>query len=283
MLASIRICFAILGRLAPSLAGRLAAKLFARPRRYERPRRERDLIARGTPLLIMGGLHATEWGEGPAVLLVHGWEGRGAQLGALVDPLVAAGYRVVALDGPAHGDSPGSTTSAPEFVDALRATRDAAGRFAAIVGHSFGGFTSLLAIAHGLDAGRLVTIGAPSSVPEVLREFQRLVRLPDRALPAMVRALERRVGAPMASFDVASFAPRVRVPVLVVHDVDDAEVPFADATRLAELLGARLVRTEGLGHRRILYAPDVVSTIVEFIEAGRPVPPAHVPHLERQT
>ena len=55
------------------------------------------------------------WGAGPSVLLVHGWEGRGAQLGALVDPLVAAGYRVVALDGPAHGDSPGrlSTLALP--------------------------------------------------------------------------------------------------------------------------------------------------------------------------
>ena len=283
MLASIRISFAILGRFAPPLAGRLAARLFARPRRHARPQRERDLIARGTPLTLPGGLRATEWGDGPVVLLVHGWEGRGAQLGALVDPLVAVGYRVVALDGPAHGDSPGRSTSAPEFVEALRATRDAVGPIAAIVGHSFGGFTSLLAIAHGLDAGRLVTIGAPSSVPEVLRDFQRLVHLPDRAVPAMVRALERRVGAPMASFDVASFAPRVRAPVLVVHDVGDEEVPYADATRLVELLGARLLRTEGVGHRRILYAPDVVSAIVEFIEAGKPVPPAHLPQMERQS
>jgi pimeloyl-ACP methyl ester carboxylesterase len=283
MLAYFRICFAILGRLAPSLAGRLAAKLFARPRRHERPQRERDLIARGTPLPLPGGLHATRWGDGPIVLLVHGWEGRGAQLGALVDPLVAAGYRVVALDGPAHGDSPGRSTSAPEFVDAFRRTRETVGPFAAIVGHSFGGFNSRLAIAPGRDAGRLVTIGAPSSVPEVLRQFQRLVGLPERAFPAMVRALEQRVGAPMASFDVASFAPLVHVPVLVVHDVDDAEVPFADATRFADLLGAHLVSTQGLGHRRILYAPDVVSTIVEFIEAGRGAPSERLPELERQS
>jgi pimeloyl-ACP methyl ester carboxylesterase len=283
MLALFRICFAVLGRLAPSIAGRLAAKLFARPRRHRRPQRERDLIARGTPLFLPGGLRATAWGAGPVVLLVHGWEGRGAQLGALVDPLVAAGYRVVALDGPAHGDSSGRSTSAPEFVEALRRTRDVVGPYAAIVGHSFGGFTSLLAVAHGLDAARLVTIGSPSSVPQVLRDFQRLVGLPERAFPAMVRALERRVSAPMSSFDVASFAPRVRVPVLVVHDVEDEEVPYADATRLGDLLGARLLRTQGLGHRRILFAPEVVSAIVEFIEAGRPAPSAHVPELERQS
>jgi hypothetical protein len=68
-----------------------------------------------------------------------------------------------------------------------------------------------------------------------------------------------------------------------VHDVEDEEVPYADATRLGDLLGARVLRTQGLGHRRILFAPEVVSAIVEFIEAGRPAPSAHVPELERQS
>jgi pimeloyl-ACP methyl ester carboxylesterase len=216
------------------------------------------------------------------VLLVHGWEGRGAQLGAFVDPLVAAGYRVVALDGPAHGDSPGATTTGPEFAQALVATRDAVGALAAIVGHSFGGFTSLLAVSRGLPTARIVTIGTPASVPEVLRDFLRLIRLPDRALPSMVAALEARVGAPMASFEVEAFAPTVHVPVLVVHDTDDREVPYDDGRRLAEVFGARLLTTNGLGHRRSLFAPDVVTAVVEFIEQGRQVGAIHDSAMEQR-
>jgi len=282
MLASIRLFFAIVGRVSPALAGRLAAMLFARPRRHARPGRERELIGRGTRVPLSDGLHATAWGAGPTVLLVHGWEGRGAQLGAFVDPLVAAGYRVVALDGPAHGDSPGRTTTGPEFAQALLATRDAVGALAAIVGHSFGGFTSLLAVSRGLPTARIVTIGSPASVPEVLRDFLRLVQLPDRALPSMIAALERRVRAPMASFEVEAFAPHINVPVLVVHDTDDREVPYADGQRLAQVFGAPLLTTNGLGHRRILFAPDIVAAVVEFIEEGRRVGATHDSAMERQ-
>lgn len=279
MLAPIRLVFALVGTLSPALAGRLAATLFARPRRHARPERERELIERGNQVGLPGGLHATAWGAGAAVLLVHGWEGRGAQLGAMVDPLVAAGYRVVALDGPAHGDSPGSTTTGPEFADAMVAARDAVGPLAAIVAHSFGGFASLLAISRGLRAERLVTIAAPSSVPEILDDFVRLVGLSPRAQSSMVRALEQRVGAGMESFDITAFAGAVRVPVLVAHDTDDREVSYAHAVRLADALGARLLTTSGLGHRRVLFAPEVVSAVVEFVVEGRK--PTPVPAAER--
>lgn len=282
MLDAYRMFFAVLGRLSPALAGRLAAKLFARPRRHPRPARETELIARGSRVALPDGLHATAWGAGPTVLLVHGWEGRGAQLGAFVDPLVAAGYRAVALDGPAHGDSAGVTTTGPEFARAIVATRDVVGPLAAIVGHSFGGFTSLLAVSRGLPAARIVTIGTPASVPEVLRDFLRLIRLPDRALPSMIAALEVRVGAPMASFEVEAFAPNVHVPVLVVHDTDDREVSYADGPRLAEVFGARLLTTNGLGHRRILFAPEVVAAVVEFIEEGRQVGATHGLAMEQR-
>lgn len=280
MLASIRLFFAVLGRISPTLAGRLAAKLFVRPRHHRRPDRERTLIARGTPVPLPDGLSATAWGAGPVVLLVHGWEGRGAQLGAFVDPLVAAGYRVVALDGPAHGDSTGTTVTGPEFARALGTAREAIGPLAAIVAHSFGGFTTLLAASRGLSADRLVVIGAPSSVPEVLREFQELIALPPRAMPAMVRALERMGGEPMEHFDVSTFVGRLDAQLLIVHDTDDLEVPYVNGTRLSDLFGAPLLTTSGFGHRRILFAPDVVAAVVEFVETGRSLAPRSDPAME---
>jgi len=116
-----------------------------------------------------------------------------------------------------------------------------------------------------LAVDRIVVIGAPSSGPDVLREFRELIALPPRAMTPMVRALEQRGGAPMESFDVETFVGRIDASLLVVHDTDDAEVPYVNGMRLSELFDAPLMTTSGLGHRRILFAPDVVTAVVEFV------------------
>ncbi len=117
----LRGALALGGRVAPGPAARVAEQLFSRPRRHPKRPWELALAERAEPLVLAGGLRALAWGEGPVVLLVHGWSGRGTQLAAFVEPLVAAGHRVLALDGSAHGDSPGRLTNLPAFADALRA------------------------------------------------------------------------------------------------------------------------------------------------------------------
>lgn len=53
----------------------------------------------------VGGAPVTTyaWGEGPAVLLVHGWSSHTGCMAGFVDPLLERGFRVVAFDAPAHG------------------------------------------------------------------------------------------------------------------------------------------------------------------------------------
>ncbi|HEX8728518.1 MAG TPA: hypothetical protein VF739_07855, partial [Ktedonobacterales bacterium] len=90
---------------------RAALQMFMTPRRLAPRDWEAALLRRGTPLTFANGLVARSFGAGPRVLLVHGWEGRGMNLGMFIAPLTAAGYQVLALDGPAHGESPGEQTN----------------------------------------------------------------------------------------------------------------------------------------------------------------------------
>ncbi|MCA9588917.1 MAG: alpha/beta hydrolase [Myxococcales bacterium] len=59
----------------------------------------RDVTARGVRIRLV------EAGEGPAIVLVHGFLGRHADWSSVMGPLAAEGYRVVAPDLPGFGDS----------------------------------------------------------------------------------------------------------------------------------------------------------------------------------
>ena len=260
--------FALGGTLAPSATAKVALKLFTRPGRLEAPPREVEQAARGTPLHFHSGLSATSFGppDGKPVLLLHGWAGRGLQLGSFVDPLVEAGYRVIALDGPAHGASPGNETNPVQFANALLEVGRELGPLAAIVGHSFGGAVSVLAMQRGLRVDKLVMIASPTDLGAVLRRFSEELGLPQRGTQRLLELVAARVGAPPDAGNLVAIAPAMKAPLLVIHDPADAEVPFSDAQKLvAAWPGAKLWEARGLGHRRLLRAPETVSRVVDFV------------------
>ena len=92
-----------------------AVDRFLTPRTSPAKPRDQELLQQGTALSLACGLAATAWGKGPTVLLAHGWESRGTHWGAFVPPLVEAGFRAVAVDAPAHGDSPGRRANVLQY------------------------------------------------------------------------------------------------------------------------------------------------------------------------
>ncbi|HEV8325139.1 MAG TPA: alpha/beta fold hydrolase [Myxococcota bacterium] len=271
-LATLRRTLALATWLSPALAASWAARLFLTPRRFPRPERERALLATGEPLpREPGGVAAWQWGRGPTVLLVHGWEGRGAQLGAFVDPLVAAGYRVVTFDAPAHGDSPGRQATLVEFAAIIAALADRVGPLHGIVAHSFGAPGVALAFARGVEARAAVFIAPPVRMEEGAQRFAELLGLTPEVRQGMRRHVARRVGMSWEEIDGEALARRMTTPLLVVHDRDDDEVPLAaGATLAAAWPGARLRCTAGLGHRRVLRDAGVVQAAADFFAQFSP-------------
>src|SRR6266542_5147557 len=110
---------------------------FFSPSRYEEKSSDRAVIERGNNDRVPfegGELAVTTWGEsGPAILLMHGWGGARAQMTGFVDPLLAAGYRVVAYDQPAHGESDGKTTNLLEIAPTMDLIGEQEGSIHAII------------------------------------------------------------------------------------------------------------------------------------------------------
>ena len=268
----VRAALTALSRTAPSLAAEAASRLFLLVPPARRLRGEAAaFLGSGEVFQVRSGsrrLRAWSWGRGPAIVLAHGWGGRAAQMRGFVPALVRAGYRVVAFDGPAHGSSRGLSASLPAFADALADVAATTGARAAVA-HSLGGMATLVALSRGLGLERAVILGAPSNAERVWQGFSRTAGLNDRVAEEARRRLERRVGAQFADLNVTNMAGRITAPVLVIHDRDDAEVPWSCGEENARLLPqARLATTSGLGHRAILRDPGVVDLTVRFLAEG---------------
>ena len=280
--AVVRAYFALASRLLPDLARRQAERLFTVPPRYA-GRRAHPVDARRET--VIAGKHSLAvWQAGPpaakAVLLVHGWGGRGVQMGSFVAPLLASGYRVVWFDQPGHGESGRSAVTLPDFVRALEALAATHGPFEAAIGHSIGAAALGVAMRRGLQLGRVVFISPPASISEYAHNFARLLGITPSIRDAMRRRLEQRYGVRFADIDRIDELAQFRLPALFVHDSGDAEVPFEHTLRLSKRMpGARLIKTYGLGHHRVLRDHAVVRAAIDFVNGEVDGLPAELPVL----
>jgi pimeloyl-ACP methyl ester carboxylesterase len=90
-------------------------------------------------------LPSDEVGTGPAVVLLHAGIADRTMWSEHLEPLAAAGYRVVALDLPGFGEAPAPPGDQAPWSDVLGAMRDLEIDSAALVGNSFGGAVALRA------------------------------------------------------------------------------------------------------------------------------------------
>ena len=123
-----------------------------------------------------------------------------------------------------------------------------------------------LAIADGLLVGRAAFVAPPARAADFYDRFTRHLGLSPAVDRATRRRIEDRLLTSLARLDAERLGREVRVPVLVVHDRDDREVPWLDGAIVADACpDARLYTTQGLGHRRILRDPEGVAAVVRFL------------------
>ncbi|MDH5359402.1 MAG: alpha/beta fold hydrolase [Gammaproteobacteria bacterium] len=272
----LRWCFRYLSPLLPGLGAWYAYRLWFSTRRHPAPGREQRWEAesvRSSVTTEYGEVAVYQWGnEGPGVLLIHGWNGRGTQLAGFAQPLIDAGYRVLAFDGPGHGDSPGRWTTIFRLCEATRAVVEKFGPMEAVIAHSFGGAVTAYALNHHLAVSRVVSISSPASIRYLVERFCEAMRIPGSVQQRLERRIEQRMTTGMGEdiwecISPESNARRIKgVPALIVHDHDDHDVDVSHGQRLHQAWqGSELLETRGLGHRRILRNRKTIKHVVDFI------------------
>ncbi|WP_375433986.1 alpha/beta hydrolase [uncultured Hymenobacter sp.] len=268
-------------RLQAAVSGEWAFRsvwrLFTTPRRLPVKAWEAAALAGAQPHSVQassGRVVYYEWNPTGArtVLLVHGWEHRASFWGHMATGLVAAGYRVVALDAPAHGASDGRQATLVSFAGAVQVVADAIGPVYGVVAHSFGAACTVGVPVHfkqldGSKLPRLVLMSAPSSTRNVAERFADLLCLPHSVVDRMGSFIQQRFNRNAESFSLIEAGRHLPVQqAMLLHDRHDLNVPFSDGEAIAANWPALDFRpTTGLGHNRIMRDPAVLEQVVEFL------------------
>ena len=247
----------LLSRISPTLAAEAVSRLFLRVPHVQRPRGEAAaFLASGEDVhrrvrgFVSGGLElGPRPGRPPRPRL-----GRARRADARIRawPSSTRATGPSSSTRPAHGESAGRSTSLPGVRrgdHGGRARRGRPRRDRALDGR---GLHAPRARARPLPFA-CVVLAAPSGAERIWDEYAFALGLPEEVAAEARRRLEERVGTRFAELGVAHLAPRIATPVLVVHDLDDEEIPWDAGDEIARALSAgRLETTRGLGHRRIL-------------------------------
>ncbi|MFZ6654480.1 alpha/beta hydrolase [Undibacterium sp. TJN19] len=218
------------------------------------------------------------WGKREAVtiLLLHGWESRASHMTAFVPALLQAGFRVLALDAPAHGDSDGQNTNVVDYGKAVVAVANAGarhdiGQFSAVIAHSLGSAAALYAFAHGVQVTASVHLCGPSSLSRVLRRGAKLAGMDAAHISALETQMAEEIQAPLQIMDLEQLQPGMQHRSLIMHDPLDREMPVEESLALAAAWpGSHITLLADVGHRRILRAPAVIQSVADFVGHALP-------------
>ena len=234
------------------------------PYRLDEKQRKLQQQARGFDMEFKANkIRVLEWGEGPVVLLVHGWGGRALQMDSFVPVLLEQGFKVVAFDHKGHGESSSAFSSFLEMVKGTEMlTAHYAENLCGVVAHSIGS-NATFKISEKIENKLKIVVVAPmENFPKWLEKMRKRIGIDEKLFASVIGQIETDTGLNLIEQCELDFEKIAKHDVLLVHDKFDRINKISASHAIHSKLGnSSLMETEMLGHSRILKNQAVVDRV----------------------
>ncbi|OAV43312.1 hypothetical protein A3850_001840 [Lewinella sp. 4G2] len=265
-------------------AGRIGYYLLTTPRRLADDPGADEFIKDATcQVMHLRGtdIQTYHWeGDGPSILLLHGWESSTARWHELFPLLRDNGYNIYAVDAPAHGKSGGKKFTVFEYCQVLHEYFEHRGGAQDIwIGHSGGGMAAIYYSSQPEFHHRpkeMVCMAVPGELENFIDKFCDVIGANDRVKYGIEQRFFSNLKARFADINFKEFVKSVRVPGLIIHDEEDDVAPIDGARKMhSNWVGSKLATTKGCGHS--LYGEIVPALVLGYLQRDRS---AQVPVVE---
>lgn len=269
----VRTYIKVLYKISKKRAAKLVTKLFLTPQRVTLRSDQLEYYDSGKQEFIQfldKDVFVFTKGEGPRIMLAHGWGSNSYIFRYLIDQLAEAGYSVVAFDYPAHGQSSGKQTTLVETSELVKHLSELYGPFNSIIAYSFGGPTSIRALELGLKIKNLVLLSAPTNINSIFNPFFDLLDINPVLQDLFIDELVLLSGIDRAKLSPINMNFDKKIRTLIVHDKNDEVIPQLDAELIHKAMrNSKLIITSNLGHRGVPRTESVINEITKFISSSK--------------
>lgn len=247
-----------------------AYHLFSTPRYGQVKAHQFDFLEKAKSNLITVDSYSIQsyhWpGNGPTVLLIHGWDSNSFRWKSLVKKLKQKDYNIIGFDAPAHGNSSGKILNVLIYADVLE---EMISKFspAYLVGHSIGAMTIVFnqhKFGNKSFIKKIALLGAPSEMAQIMNDYKKILSLSEGFMTELDSYFKNKFNYYFKEFSIARFAKSIEIPVLVIHDKYDKIAPIQAAFDIHDnLKQGTIITTEGAGHSLKKHGVD--KNIITFI------------------
>ena len=208
-------------------------------------------------------------GDGPKIILVHGWSGRATNMYKIIEKLNQNNFDVYAFDAPAHGESSGGNTNLPEFISCIESLASKLYPIHALLGHSLGGFASVYCAAKKIKLDKIILLCPVNNVFELFETFFNYTRLKEKTRNLMINYFIKKTGIIINSeLSSEKLVKQIKAKILLIHDESDTQLSILESKKIKKNIAfGTFYFTKGLGHSRLLRNSNVVDRINSFLKS----------------